>query len=159
VSAAAVPAGVVLDLLGATDHTAYLGVPCSLLAPLYDGLSARGVPVHAAPREDIAIGVASGLALAGRRAAVLMQNSGLASSVAALLSLPRMYGLGMTLLVSWRGRGPDAPEHRDLGREMNRLLGLARLRWAAVSAPRHELLSLMKANEPVAILVSEGDVC
>jgi phosphonopyruvate decarboxylase len=155
---AAVPAGTVLDLLGATGHTTYLGVPCSLLAPLYTCLSARGVPVHAAPREDVAVGVASGLALAGRRAAVLMQNSGLASSVATLLSLPRIYGLGMTLLVSWRGHGPDAPEHVDLGRDMGQLLDLARLRWAAVSAPRSELLSLMTASEPVAILVSEGEV-
>jgi hypothetical protein len=31
-----------LDTLDTAGHSAYVGVPCSLLSPLYDGLAARG---------------------------------------------------------------------------------------------------------------------
>jgi phosphonopyruvate decarboxylase len=143
----------ILDVLEETGHRAFVGVPCSLLAPIYDGVARRGTDVFAATREDLAIGVATGLALAGQRSVVLMQNSGLGGSVGALLSLPHMYGLGMILLISWRGHGPDAPEHVELGAKMEQLLELAGLPWAAASAPRDELLSLVTAGRPVAIVV------
>lgn len=147
-----------LDILDATGHSAYVGVPCSLLSPLYNGLAARGNRIYAATREDLGIGVAAGFVLAGRRPAVLMQNSGLAGSVGALLSLPRMYRLAMTLIVSWRGHGPDAPEHVELGANMADLLAAAGLRWLPATAPAAELASLTTADAPVAILVRPGDL-
>jgi len=47
---------------------------------------------------------------------VLMQNSGLGTSMNALVSLSLMYRLPALLLVTWRGhRGKDAPEHLLMG--------------------------------------------
>jgi sulfopyruvate decarboxylase TPP-binding subunit len=58
-------------------------VPCSLLAGLFAQLEAPGSAARLAglrylpaPREDSALGPASGAALAGERAVVLLQNSG-----------------------------------------------------------------------------------
>src|SRR5262244_3864778 len=59
------------------------------------------------------------------RPAVLMQNSGLGTSLNALASLSLMYGLPALLLVTWRGhRGKDAPEHILTGAITERHLGL-----------------------------------
>ncbi|MGH7275879.1 MAG: thiamine pyrophosphate-dependent enzyme, partial [Candidatus Rokuibacteriota bacterium] len=103
--------------------------------------------------------------LGGRRPAVLMQNSGLGTSLGALASLTLMYGLPALLLVTWRGfEGKDAPEHVLMGEITPKLLDLLgipsrvlrrddvdeQLQWA-----RRE----MDAREtPVALLVPPGVV-
>ena len=96
------------------------GVPCSLikgvLAHLTD-LDAQGVlPYVPAAREDSALGIAAGAYLGGKLPVVLMQGSGLALSLNALVSLHQLYGLEVLLLITWRGyQGRDAPEHVVLG--------------------------------------------
>lgn len=147
-----------VELLWERRHRAFVGVPCSLLSPMYDALTARGADVFPASREDLGIGVATGLALAGRRPVVLMQNSGLAGSAGALLSLPRMYRIGMTLVVSWRGCGPDAPEHVEVGANTPELLDVAALRWTFASSPHEEVAALVSGDEPVALLVRQGEL-
>jgi hypothetical protein len=64
----------------------------------------------------------------------------------------------MTLIVFWRGHGPDAPQHAELGANMSGLLEAAVLRWLPASAPTAELLSLMTADGPVAILARPGEL-
>ena len=51
-----------------------------------------------------------------------MQNSGLGVSVNAILSLQKMYALPTLLVITWRGHGPDAPEHVEMGERMAPLL-------------------------------------
>ncbi|HEU5323412.1 MAG TPA: thiamine pyrophosphate-dependent enzyme [Methylomirabilota bacterium] len=104
----------------------FTGVPCSLVEDLIAALERRArAPYVAAAREDIAVGVAAGAWLAGRRPAVIMQNSGLGTSLNALASLSLMYGLPALLLVTWRGHGGrDAPEHLLMGELTPRLLEL-----------------------------------
>ena len=64
----------------------------------------------------MAVGLAAGAWLGGRRPVVVMQNSGLGTSLNALASLSLMYGLPALLLVTWRGyQGKDAPEHILMG--------------------------------------------
>src|SRR5262245_39117586 len=54
------------------------GVPCSLIEDLIATLETHPrLPYVATPREDAAVGLAAGAWFAGRRPAVLMQNSGL----------------------------------------------------------------------------------
>jgi phosphonopyruvate decarboxylase len=104
----------------------FTGVPCSLIEDLIAVLE-RGsrAPYVAAVREDAAVGVAAGAWFGGRRPAVLMQNSGLGTSLNALASLSLMYGLPVLLLVTWRGfGGKDAPEHILTGEITPRLLEL-----------------------------------
>lgn len=82
-----------------------LATPCGVLAPL---LKALGSNVLNVPREETAIGVAAGAAMAGRRPVVLMQNSGFGASINALASLVQPYGVPMLLVVSLRGTAPDS---------------------------------------------------
>jgi phosphonopyruvate decarboxylase len=118
------------ELLGLLDEHRidfFAGVPCSLFQGLITTLEASaGVsrPYVAAVREDVAVGVAGGAWFAGRRPAVLMQNSGLGTSLNALASLTLLYGLPALLLVTWRGHGKDAPEHVLTGRITPALLDL-----------------------------------
>ena len=142
----------------------FAGVPCSLLEGVIAALERdRRTPWIAAPREDAAVGLAGGAWLGGRRPAVLMQNSGLGTSLNALASFSLMYGLPALLLVTWRGfGGKDAPEHILTGAitpSLLELLGIphrtlardavdAQLAWA-----RSEMAARMS---PVALLVPPG---
>src|SRR2546426_2014580 len=104
----------------------FTGVPCSLIEDLIAVLEQDSrAPYVAAVREDAAVGVAAGAWFGGRRPVVLMQNSGLGTSLNALASLSLMYGLPVLLVVTWRGyEGKDAPEHILTGQITPKLLEL-----------------------------------
>jgi phosphonopyruvate decarboxylase len=95
----------------------YTGVPCSLVEDLIVALECHPrAPWIPAVREDVAVGLAAGAWLGGRRPVVIMQNSGLGTSLNALASLSLMYRLPALLIVTWRGfGGHDAPEHLLMG--------------------------------------------
>lgn len=105
-------------LLRDAGYTRFSGVPDSTFAGAFAELERDGERYVAAPREDLAVGVAVGAWLGGERSAVLMQNSGLGTSLNALLSLGALYGAPLLAVVGWRGHGPDAPEHELTGRTM-----------------------------------------
>src|SRR4030095_2278824 len=66
----------------------FAGVPCSLIEDLLATLQGHPrLPYIPPPREYVAVGLAAGAGFAGRRPAVLMQNSGLGTSLNALASL------------------------------------------------------------------------
>jgi phosphonopyruvate decarboxylase len=139
----------------------FAGVPCSLIEDLIATLEAHPrLPYVATPREDVAVGMAAGAWFAGRRPAVLMQNSGLGTSLNALASLSLMYGLPALLVVTWRGHGgQDAPEHVLMGEISPRLLELLGvphrvLRATSLEADLAWASSVMdRAMQPVALLV------
>ena len=152
------------DFAEALEHHGFdffAGVPCSLIEDLIATLESHPrLSYVATPREDVAVGMAAGAWFGGRRPAVLMQNSGLGTSLNALASLSLMYGLPALLVVTWRGHGgKDAPEHILMGEISPRLLELlgiphrvlaaetleADLAWAAAVMDR--------AMQPVALLV------
>ena len=144
-----------LRLLG---YDEFVGVPCSTLVPIIDALGRSRASYLGATREDAALGVAAGMALAGRRPVVLMQNSGLGLAINALLSLTRLYELPALLVVSWRGWSDDAPEHVEMGRRLPELL-------EALDVPHRLALdidafapSFHSALGPVALLVRPGDL-
>ena len=111
-------------------------------------------------REDVALGLAAGAWLGGRRPVVVMQNSGLGTSLNALASLSLMYGLPALLIVTWRGfDGKDAPEHLLMGEISPKLLDLLGIPYRVLRPESaDELLTWarreMDAREtPVALLV------
>jgi sulfopyruvate decarboxylase subunit alpha len=109
------------DLVDA-GFSPFLGTPCGILAPLYRVLEERA-GLRTVAREDNAVGIAAGAALAGKFPVVLMQNSGLGQSVNALASLVEPYRLGMLLVVSLRGVDPDpTQENLVMGRLTEPLL-------------------------------------
>src|SRR5262249_31060381 len=124
------------DRLRAHGFDFFSGVPCSLIedlpAVLERGDHGRYV---AAAREDTAVGVAAGAWFGGKAPVVLMQNSGLGTSLNALASLSLMYGLPALLVVTWRGfEGKDAPEHILTGEITPKLLELVRVPFRILAA-------------------------
>jgi phosphonopyruvate decarboxylase len=142
------------------------GVPCSLIEDLIATLETHPrLPYVATPREDVAVGLAAGAWFAGRRPAVLMQNSGLGTSLNALASLSLMYGLPALLLVTWRGhQGKDAPEHLLMGEISPSLLDLLRIPYRVLTAGSVDAdlawatATMDQAMQPVALLVPPGVV-
>jgi phosphonopyruvate decarboxylase len=139
----------------------FTGVPCSLIEDLIAVLE-RGTraPYVAAVREDAAVGVAAGAWFGGRRPVVLMQNSGLGTSLNALASLSLMYGLPVLLVVTWRGfGGKDAPEHILTGEISPKLLELLGVPYRVLAADSLDADLAWAATEmdarrsPVALLV------
>ena len=144
----------------------YTGVPCSLVEDLIGALEGdRPAPWIPAVREDVAVGLAAGAWLGGRRPAVIMQNSGLGTSLNALASLSLMYGFPALLIVTWRGfGGRDAPEHILTGEITPSLLDLLRIPHRTLDAAHvAELLAwamreMDARKSPVALLVPPGVV-
>ena len=153
-----------VDLLAQHRYDFFAWVPCSLLEGVLSALATQPrLPSLPATREDAAVGCAAGVWLAGGRPAVLMQNSGLGTSLNALASLSLMYRLPCLLVVTWRGfRGEDAPEHLLMGDISPRLLELAGIPHRALSAVSVEEDLAWATHEtfareaPVALLVPPG---
>jgi phosphonopyruvate decarboxylase len=143
------------------EYAFFTGVPCSLLKTAIAALEGASDYVPAV-REDAAVGMAAGAAMGGRKAAVLMQNSGLGVSLNALASLSVMYELPALLVVSWRGHGPDAPEHLLTGRITPKVLELLGtpavvLEPATIAEQVREADDLAgRLRRPAALLVREG---
>lgn len=90
----------------------YLSTPCGVLAPLHYALGELQ-PVTIIAREDTAVGVAAGAALAAQKPVVLMQNSGFGQSVNAYASLVLPYDLDVLTVISMRGVEPDNTEENS----------------------------------------------
>ena len=54
-------------------------------------------------REEEGVGLCAGAWMAGRRPALLMQNSGLGNCINALASLDMLYGIPLLMIISHRG--------------------------------------------------------
>ncbi|MCP9446059.1 MAG: thiamine pyrophosphate-binding protein [Nitrospira sp.] len=142
----------------------FTGVPDSILGGIIAELMNRGLYIPAV-REDEAVGMAAGAYMAGKMPAVLMQNSGLGTSLNTLISLNMIYRQPCILIVSWRGYGgKDAPEHLIMGQVLPQFLD-------TMTIP-HRTLSEKTAKEdfawvadiyhnrriPVALLITKGVV-
>ena len=148
-----------LENLGVNFFT---GVPDSLLGGIIEELLTRKL-YPPAVREDEAVAMAAGAYMAGKVPAVLMQNSGLGTSLNTLISLNMMYRQPCILLVSWRGfEGKDAPEHLVMGETMPQLLDTMRIPHRTLSEPtmmddlRWVGQTVMKQRIPVALLIKKG---
>ncbi len=142
----------------------FTGVPDSILGGIIETLLERRLYIPAV-REDEAVAMAAGAYMAGKVPAVLMQNSGLGTSLNTLISLNLLYQQPCLLLVSWRGfQGKDAPEHLVMGQTMSQLLDTVRIPHRTLSeATLGEDLkwvaeTFMKARIPHALLIKKGVV-
>ncbi len=112
----------------------FLATPCGVLAPLLTSLGPR---LRTVPREETSIGVAAGMALAGRQPVVLMQNSGFGASVNALASLTQPYAIALVLVISLRGVAPDSTaENLLMGRLTAPILDLLGIRHRVLAGAR-----------------------
>jgi len=116
--------GAFIEMLREAGFDFFTGVPDSTFQPLLAEFASRpDLGYLTAVSENVAVGIATGSYLGGRRPVVFMQNSGLALAMNALGSLAAIYRIPLLLVVGWRGHdGTDSPEHAVLGAATLRLL-------------------------------------
>jgi phosphonopyruvate decarboxylase len=143
------------------------GVPCSSLDPLQESFrSASEFTYIAAPNEGQAIAVASGAVMAGQKAVVLMQNSGLGNAINPLTSLVETFELPLVLITSWRGQPgtQDEPQHFRMGRSTHAILSAIEIPHFTLEADDAEAQRQLRAaidvaeeqRRCVAIVVPDG---
>lgn len=142
------------------------GVPCTILKDIILCLSSDSdLPYMPATREDEAMGIATGACLAGKQPVVMMQNSGLGSSINPLASLDILYRIPVLLLISWRGyQGKDAPEHLIMGEAMLKLLDAFGVPYQVISEDNPEaaistsVRAMREKGTPAAAILRSGIV-
>jgi sulfopyruvate decarboxylase alpha subunit len=146
--------------------TFFAGVPDSTFEgvyhSLYEDTEIRYIP---APREDVALGIASAAYFAGRRGGVIMQNSGVGNIINPLTSFSLMYKVPILMLIGWRGFGGppnDAPEHWIMGTKTTEILDLLDVPYEILepdnlnSSLEHLVTVMDKRSVPGALLVRAG---
>jgi sulfopyruvate decarboxylase alpha subunit len=90
------------------------------------------------------VGIAAGAALGGKRPALLIQNSGLGNAINALLSLTRLYGLPLPLIISQRGgKGEKVLAQMPMGKALPNLLKAARIDYVRIKK-RDDLIKMRR---------------
>lgn len=140
----------------------FSGVPCSILKPVLKNIPV-GATYVSAVREDCALGVCSGASLAGRKSAILIQNSGLGNITNALTSFNLIYNIPVLLIISWRGEPgkPDAPEHDVMGKVTLPILETLGISYQILDDSFREQIKwaekeMRKKKKPVALILKEG---
>jgi sulfopyruvate decarboxylase subunit alpha len=114
-----------------------------------------------ATREEEGIGICAGAHLAGRKTAILMQNSGLGNSINAIGSLCKIYQIPMLMIISHRGELKEKiPAQIPMGRWTKNLLETAEIPYYCPKTPEEAYKIIIHASEyaetmgyPVAILL------
>jgi sulfopyruvate decarboxylase subunit alpha len=83
------------------EHFVY--VPSSHSAPVIRKLDSLGVPNVMANREEEAVGIAGGLALTGKKVAIIMQDNGFGNALTALATFAQAYHTGFPIFANTRG--------------------------------------------------------
>lgn len=125
-----IPADAFLDPARGLGFNFYTGVPCSFLTPIINRvISDRRLDYVGAASEGEAVGIAAGAWLAGRRAVVMCQNSGLGNTVNPFTSLNYPFRIPVLLIVTWRGQPGlmDEPQHALMGEITAALLDAMRI--------------------------------
>jgi len=140
----------------------FTGVPDSILGGIIAALMERRLYTPAV-REDEAVAMAAGAFMAGKIPVVLMQNSGLGTSLNAIISLNLIYQQPCLLLISWRGfQGKDAPEHLVMGESLPHILDAVKIPHRTLSEQsviedlKWTAQTFMKQRIPVALLLKKG---
>ncbi len=89
------------------------GVPDAQLRPFFWAIEGRFGVRHCF-REETAIAYSAGQALSGKTVPVFMKNSGLNSSVDAIITTSQGLGCPLMLIVGLAGSGSDTREHHRL---------------------------------------------
>lgn len=127
-----IQAGDFINPARAQGFNTWAGVPCSFLTPFINSvIDHPQMSYVSAANEGDAVAIATGAALAGRRAVALMQNSGLGNAVSPLSSLNWVFRLPILLIITLRGEPglPDEPQHELMGQVTTRLLDELQIPW------------------------------
>lgn len=156
------------ETLLANGYDYFTGVPCSFFKGVINySQSGAAMKYMIAANEGSAMGLAAGAYLAGRKPAVMIQNSGLGNMVNPLTSLHAIYKIPALLLISGRAYGiDDEPQHALMGRAMRPLLADIEIPCADAATELGEFREQLKAvsaqawrdRTPFALLVKHGGI-
>ncbi|MGH8612328.1 MAG: phosphonopyruvate decarboxylase [Gammaproteobacteria bacterium] len=110
----------------------YMGVPCSFLTPFINYVVGDpSLKYVSSANEGDALATAAGITTGGKRAVVMMQNSGLGNAVSPLTSLTYTFKIPVLLICTQRGAPglKDEPQHELIGRITGQLLDLMEVPW------------------------------
>ncbi len=112
----------------------FTGTPCSYLKPFINYvIDTDGFDFFDSVNEGDAVAIAAGATVAGKRAVVMFQNSGLGNAVNPLTSLTYTFNLPIMVITTLRGEpgGPaDEPQHELMGQITTELLETMKMKWA-----------------------------
>jgi sulfopyruvate decarboxylase subunit alpha len=140
---------------------------CDWFSAVPDSVFKRVLPNlpnwHLATRENHAIGMAFGARIGGLRPAVLIQNSGLGLCLDALIGTFTLYGQGLLMVVSNRGRLEwEEIQHRDWGLITKPLLSAAGIAASSFDEEGMQGLSraaaLAEGGKVAALLIDRGNI-
>lgn len=102
----------------------FVSVPCRYLAELISIVEQDKEVIYTpVTREEEGIGLCAGAYLAGKKPAILMQNSGLGNCVNAICSLLNLYKIPVVMVISHRGtRGEKIDAQIPMGKITKELL-------------------------------------
>ncbi|MBW1855413.1 MAG: sulfopyruvate decarboxylase subunit alpha [Deltaproteobacteria bacterium] len=119
-------------------------VPCIMLAGVLKKLKNTSLTHIPVTREEEGVGIAAGISLGGGKPALIMQNSGLGNSINALLSLTKLYGLPLPLIISQRGgKGEKVLAQMPMGKATTNLLKAARIDYVRIKK-REDFIKMRK---------------
>jgi phosphonopyruvate decarboxylase len=156
------------DTLRENNFGPFTGVPCSLISGLISYIErAEDSQYYIASSEGEAMGIAGGLALAGKMPVVMMQNDGYGNAINPLSSLQLVYNLPALLLVTWRaepGAKPDAVQHQIMGDTLIDLLNTFNIQYGVLDDDLDSAKELIRKayayaaneNKPYAIIIRRG---
>ena len=147
----------------------FTGVPCSFLTPVINRVISRtDLTYVGAASEGEAVGIAAGAWLAGRRTAVMCQNSGLGNAVNPLTSLNHPFEIPTLFITTWRGEPGlgDEPQHELMGQITARLFETMQIANrsfptsanATRPAIADAIASMDRFNRPFAFIMAKGTV-
>ena len=134
--------------LSSYGYDSFSGVPCSFLKYLIN-YAINHSKYIAATNEGDAVAIAAGAHLGGKKAVVLMQNSGLTNAVSPLTSLNYAFKIPVLGFVSLRGEAglQDEPQHELMGQITTDLLELMRVKWEYLSKDQSEAFAQLEVAD------------
>ena len=95
---------VIMDALKANDVGFVTTVPCKQLAGVIEKIEQSQDMIHVpSNREDEGMGLCAGAFMAGKRPAIIMQNTAIGVTINALTTLIQYYRIPLPMLISYRG--------------------------------------------------------
>lgn len=92
----------IIEIMKNNQINLALSVPCAKIRNLLI-LIAKNFQHMPLTREEEGIGIAAGAYLAGLKPLLLMQSGGIGNSLNAIMSLSKVYGFPLPIIISWRG--------------------------------------------------------
>ena len=148
----------------------FTGTPCSYLKPFINYvIDTDGFDFIDSVNEGEAVAIAAGATIAGKRAVVMFQNSGLGNAVNPLTSLTYTFNLPVMVITTLRGEpggAHDEPQHELMGQITIQMLETMRLKWAYFPQTDAEIMPALtlasdymkSTNQPFVFVMRKDDI-